>query len=265
MSPCPNWAYNKPMRRLLTFAAFFLIIAILPVCAQRGGARGSGGSHGGFSGGHGGGFSGHSGFVGHGSGGVHVASGFNSHYIPRLGLGPRSFGRGEHVRGERFHERGFRRHCFGCYGYGYGYGYGYPYASFYDPFWWGDSYSSYDADAERERQIAAEMNAENLDEQRRREDEQDAYAPRYSRPARQSREMESSAERASDGPNTVLVFRDQHQREIQNYAIVGSMLWNFTPQRTEKIPIADLDVPATTKANDDRGIDFKLPRASEGQ
>jgi hypothetical protein len=29
--------------------------------------------------------------------------------------------------------------------------------------------------------------------------------------------------------------------------------------RTQKIPLANLDVPATVKANDDRGMEFKIP------
>ena len=59
--------------------------------------------------------------------------------------------------------------------------------------------------------------------------------------------------------STVLVFRDHHSLEIQDYAIVGKTLWVFTEQRSRKILISELDVPATTKANDARGIDFRLP------
>jgi hypothetical protein len=59
--------------------------------------------------------------------------------------------------------------------------------------------------------------------------------------------------------DTVLVFRDRHSEEIGNYAIVGETLWVFTQQRARKIPIAELDIPAMTKANADRGIDFRLP------
>ena len=104
------------------------------------------------------------------------------------------------------------------------------------------------------------MNAENLDEQQSlREQDQDAYA----RPMR--RPQARSDERAEADPPTVLVFRDQHQREIHNYAIVGQMLWSFGPQRTEKIPLATLDIPATEKANDERGVEFRVPRVSEGQ
>ena len=64
-------------------------------------------------------------------------------------------------------------------------------------------------------------------------------------------------------PDTVLVFRDQHKQEVRNYAIVGQTLWNFAPRRTEKIPLSDLDLPATTKANDERGAD--LPRSGRGR
>jgi hypothetical protein len=61
----------------------------------------------------------------------------------------------------------------------------------------------------------------------------------------------------------VLVFRDRHSEEIQNYAIAGNTLWVFTQERGRKIPIAELDVPATAKANADRGIDFRLPETEK--
>jgi hypothetical protein len=57
----------------------------------------------------------------------------------------------------------------------------------------------------------------------------------------------------------VLVFRDQHRQEIQNYAISGTTLLAFAPHRTQRISLADLDIPATTKANDNRGLDFRVP------
>jgi hypothetical protein len=63
----------------------------------------------------------------------------------------------------------------------------------------------------------------------------------------------------------VLVFRDQHRQEVQNYAIVGQTLWSFAPQHTKKIPLDDLDLPATSKANDERGVDFHVPGTGQGQ
>ena len=58
---------------------------------------------------------------------------------------------------------------------------------------------------------------------------------------------------------TVLVFRDKHTQEVRNYAVVGQTLWIFNEQRATKLPLTSLDVPATTKANDERSIDFRLP------
>lgn len=233
------------MRRLLTLAAFLLVISLMPVCAQRGGRGSASGSHGGFTGSHGG-FAGHSGFMGRPSGMSH------SNFI----AGSHSFVHNNHFRGSHG-IRSFRNRCFNCFGFGYPF-----YGAYYDPYWWSDSYSSYNEDDERERQLASEMNAQNLQEQRDlREQDQGGYE----RPTNR-REMSARAEESSQNdPVTVLIFRDQRKREIQNYAIVGQTLWSFTPQRTEKIPLADLDIAATTKANDDRGVDFHLPRSGEGQ
>jgi len=81
---------------------------------------------------------------------------------------------------------------------------------------------------------------------------------------RESREAERAPSQAQPiaqiHAETVLVFRDNHTEEIQNYAIVGNTLWVFTELRARKIPIANLDVPATTRANEDLGTDFQLPK-----
>ncbi len=57
---------------------------------------------------------------------------------------------------------------------------------------------------------------------------------------------------------TVLVFRDGHQQEVNNYAIMGQTIYVFD-NRTQKIALTDLDVAATVKLNDDRGVDFHVP------
>jgi len=70
-------------------------------------------------------------------------------------------------------------------------------------------------------------------------------------------------------PAAVLVFRDGHFEEAAKYTIVGGIIylkadyWT-TGSWTRKIPVTDLDVPATLKANIDRGAKFSLPsRSSE--
>jgi hypothetical protein len=57
---------------------------------------------------------------------------------------------------------------------------------------------------------------------------------------------------------TVLVFRDGHQQEVENYAIAGNKLI-VVGDKTERIQLSDLDLNATAKANEDRGVDFKMP------
>jgi hypothetical protein len=63
-------------------------------------------------------------------------------------------------------------------------------------------------------------------------------------------------------PATALVFRDQHVEEVHNYAIAGATLWVINDQAAKKIPLAQLDLPATVKMNDDRGVDFQVPGPS---
>jgi len=58
---------------------------------------------------------------------------------------------------------------------------------------------------------------------------------------------------------TVLVFRDGHKQQVTNYAVMGQTLYVFDSPK-QKISLGDLDVPATVKANDDRGVDFQLPK-----
>lgn len=66
---------------------------------------------------------------------------------------------------------------------------------------------------------------------------------------------------AAEQPQTVLIFKDGHQLEVANYAIVGTMLYDLTEGHRRKIALSDLDLTATAKENDDRGIDFQLPAA----
>jgi hypothetical protein len=60
------------------------------------------------------------------------------------------------------------------------------------------------------------------------------------------------------GDPTVLVFRNGKKQEVTNYAIMGDTLYVFDDGR-KKIALADLDLAATVKANDDRGMEFKVP------
>ena len=63
----------------------------------------------------------------------------------------------------------------------------------------------------------------------------------------------------SQSPALTLVFRDGHQLEVRKYAIVGKTLWNFSEDTARKIPLSSLDLDATAKLNEQRGVEFPLP------
>jgi hypothetical protein len=60
-------------------------------------------------------------------------------------------------------------------------------------------------------------------------------------------------------PSTVLVFKDKHLTEVQDYAIVGDALWVLTPHNAKKILLSQIDIPATQRANEERGLAFRAP------
>jgi len=247
----------------MSVAAFALVLAV-SLWAQRSAGH-VGGGHASFSGGHAGGFAGRpaGSMGGHFSGGMHIGGGSAHGFNQGFHHGSPSAFHHHGSHGVRVHTFGFRNNCFGwnCGFASYPWwGWGY-----YDPWWrWEDQDRRFDEDYYRQYAIAAQMNRDSLAEQRlRRQEEadgdQDVYAPA------QRRETASLAREADPIlPATVLIFRDQHQQEIKNYAIVGQTLWNFTPQRTEKIALSGLDLPATEKANEDRGVTFRVP-GQEGQ
>jgi hypothetical protein len=234
------------MRRWLSIAAFSLVLLAPPVWAQRHG--GGGGSH----------FASHGGFAGHSFGG-HASGGHASVAFHGGGFG---HGSENHFRtGNSFHNhRGFNgnRGFHGRRGYYPYYGYAgyYPYGSYDDPFFY---------DTENE--------------------DQDSYAgasyqaPSYPAPYpengglqrdvqtlsgkidRLQADIEARNRPKEQEPETALVFRDQHVEEVRNYAIAGGTLWVLNDhQAGKKIPLAQLDLQATVKMNDDRGVDFQVPR-----
>ena len=63
-------------------------------------------------------------------------------------------------------------------------------------------------------------------------------------------------------PPTVLIFKDGRTVEVGNYAIQGTTLFDLTPGHRRKIAIADLDLEATRRQNDERGVSFQLPQST---
>jgi len=246
------------MRRLVSLAAFALVLTV-PVWAQRGVGR-AGGSHAGPGGGHAGGYS-----------ASHVGAGFSRGYghLPNSGYSHNPYmHNGNHGHTHvHVYTYGFRNPC---YGYGCrGWGYSYPWwGAAYYPWWWDEQDRQFDDDYYRQYEIANEMNRQSLEQQRilrAQEADQGVYAPRPPWRNESNSEAVSSQQGGSIVPATVLVFRDRHQEEVHNYAIVGETLWSFAPQHTQRIALDNLDLVATERANADRGVMFQLPETDEGQ
>jgi hypothetical protein len=84
--------------------------------------------------------------------------------------------------------------------------------------------------------------------------------------AQSDRRTESTAEIAAaeaPQPPTTLVFKDGHRLEVGNYAIVGATMFDLTPGHPRKIALADVDLEATQKENEDHGVGFQLPSNSQ--
>jgi hypothetical protein len=91
----------------------------------------------------------------------------------------------------------------------------------------------------------------------RREAQEEQYAP-----APREENAAAAPEPEEDVPTTVLVFRDGTRREVKNYAIVGDTLWELSASRARKVPLAELNLQATIRENEERGVDFRLPKSA---
>lgn len=175
-----------------------------------------------------------SGFVPSSRFGVRFGTGFRRPFI-----GPRRFH-------DRFFFSSFTPFYFGYYGYpayysDYSYSAGQPYPS-YDYY---AAQSSYDMAQQQQDIDRLEAEVERLKEERQSSETTPANA-----------QAENKSEPSTP---TILVFRDKHTQEVQNYAVVGGTIWIFNEQRATKLPLSWLDIDATTKANEDRGINFRVP------
>ncbi len=213
------------MRRLMYIATFFLMLS-LPVWAQH---RGGGGGH----------ISSGGGFAGHPSGSFHNSGSFHG-----VGVG---HGSGVHVRSGGSN---LRRRSFGRPFYSYGY---YPYLGYYG--WYSDPMDSQD-DGQTQDSYDSYNQAPYREDDGLQRDVQ-ALNGKVDR-LQQDVEARSHAKLDSE-PETALVFRDQHVEEVRNYAISGGTVWVFNEHAAKKIPLDKLDLDATVKKNDERGLDFQVP------
>ena len=232
--------YNLSMRRRLSVAALVAAFALTPVWAQmRGGRPSVGAAH------------------------PRMVAPVPRIASRRVFFAPSSRASVRFTTSFRrpFFPRRFHHRRFWYAGYPWSYGY-YPslyYGAYSYPF--GDAYYSYDSSAayyDQNRQLADEVSRLSDEVERLREELETRPTVAPSPPAPPASQPQAAK---PDSPtSTVLVFRDKHTQEVQNYAVVGPTLWIFDESRARKLAVADLDIPATTQLNDERGVGFRLPK-----
>ncbi|MGC2639968.1 MAG: hypothetical protein WA294_22510 [Acidobacteriaceae bacterium] len=275
------------MGSLVLGALLTLAPAAFAQHAAGGHAGGFGGGHvGGFSGSHGGSFGG--GFSGHSFGGFSGARGFGSYRAPRSfttaprmnytlpsrGLASaygRMGGRLSAGRGGEWRERGrdgdrgrYRGYGYGGYPYGAGYAWeltpwelGYPDFLGYgnDVGFSGDSGQP----AAGSQQDTADASSDSSDGYR-----QDyGAAPGYNAALSDNPEpFGAPATTLASEPQLTLIFNDGRREAIRNYALTGDsviVLDNADTGRQQRIPLSDLNLPATEQAAQQAGLDFSPP------
>jgi hypothetical protein len=90
----------------------------------------------------------------------------------------------------------------------------------------------------------------------------DSYIPPVEDDLQANSAMRVDADKTPQQP-TLLIFKDGHEIEVGNYAIVGVTLFDLTPGHARRVALADLDLEATQKRNDDRGVVFALPASTQ--
>jgi len=146
--------------------------------------------------------------------------------------------------------------------------YGYPnfYGGYYSPFYWDWWNSSYDSN---QSEYTAQQQARQIDElsqevQRLREQQEYAQAPPAPPAPAPTASARADVKTENDLP-VVLVFLDKRIQEVKNYAIANEVLTSFDDHHVKKFPLADIDLAATMKLNDERGVSFDLPNPTASE
>jgi hypothetical protein len=127
-----------------------------------------------------------------------------------------------------------------------------------------------DAVRDQQRQLDYLINTMQRDQQLEQGPPQQEQSPqhqqRFTPPTRgnqqQPRPNSANAVPERQMPATTLVFKDGHRVDVQNYVIAKNTLTVLDNGKREHIPLAQLDIPATQKANDEKGVQFKAPSVS---
>ena len=239
------------MRRLvLTAAVVSFSLIPLTLVAQRGG-----GMHGGGFGGQG--FSSRSSFSSH-------ASMRSGSFVPRSNMGTRfatnSFHGSSHSGSFNHTHSNNGIHIRTYWPYRH-YRYPYYYGGYWwSPFWWDGSSSSYDRSddnyvAQRQTQQQVDDLTQQVQDLQQAQEERAYSQPPVPRPPAPS----NTGAKIEPDMSVVIVYLDKRIEEIKNYAVANEKVVVFDNHHIKKIPLADIDLAATMKLNDERGVDFQIP------
>jgi hypothetical protein len=137
------------------------------------------------------------------------------------------------------------------------------YGGYWNPY---DSFgsSSYDPNANTSyyTDVSNQMNQLSSEVQQLRDENDSLRSSLYEqqRPSAAPAPAAAIGTTSGNEPTAVLVYRDGHRSEVQNYAIIGSTVWILSAARAEKVPLSELNVDQTIKLNEDRGISFQVPK-----
>jgi hypothetical protein len=177
-----------------------------------------------------------------------------------VGMSGRHFGANIVVNPRGFN-RPYRR-----YGYPYGYGYG----LYGTPYYYSDDYGPSEADyrpepAPQPAPVVQEK-PEPLPDPVLLElhGNQWVKVGNFSEASQQALSSSSQTTSAKEIPPAVLIYRDGHSEEVSSYSIIGGVMYTKSDYYssgnwTRTIQLADLDLPATLKQNQQRGVKFDLP------
>jgi hypothetical protein len=236
---------------MLTAAVVSFSLVPLMVFAQRGG-----GMHGGGFGGHAG-FSTHSGMRAGGfGGGMRGGPGMMSsaHSLHGSHSSGMWHGTMHHTHSRPNLVIGFHsRHRYPYYAYA-------PFG-YYSPFWWDWYNSSYDRSddnyvAQRQAQQQIDQLSQQVEDLQQEREERAYSQPPLPRPPAAPANTEA---RIEPDMSVVLVYLDKRIEEIKNYAVANEKVVVFDNHHIKKIPLGDIDLAATMKLNDERGVDFQIP------
>jgi len=90
--------------------------------------------------------------------------------------------------------------------------------------------------------------------------EQEAYTPVPPRPTYQAESAPSPD--LQDQPEVTLLFKDgRPPQQVKNYAVTQTTLYVLDGSRRHEIPLDQIDLPQTVRANREAGVDFEVPVA----